>query len=87
MTTQSNATENIARDEMYNISKKMLTVNLSTLIGLQSEHRVYSAHILCCVKGQNSRAANTVTQHKAALCISPDVWKVVCLEIVGHKQA
>ena len=35
MILQSNATENIASDEMYNISKKMLTVNLSSLIGLQ----------------------------------------------------
>ena len=40
MILQSNATENIARDEMYNISKKMLTVNLSTLIGLQRKPHV-----------------------------------------------
>ena len=35
---QSNATENIASDEIYNISKKMLTVNLNNLIGLQHKH-------------------------------------------------
>ena len=33
--TQSKLTENIASEEMYNISKNMLIVNLSSLIGLQ----------------------------------------------------
>lgn len=35
MILQSKLTENIASEEMYNISKNMLTVNLSSLIGLQ----------------------------------------------------
>ncbi len=35
MTLQSKLTENIASEEMYNISKNMLTVNLSSLIGLR----------------------------------------------------
>ena len=35
MTLQSKLTENIASEEMYSISKKMLTVNLKSLIGLQ----------------------------------------------------
>ncbi len=35
MTLQSKLTENIASEEMYSISKNMLTVNLSSLIGLQ----------------------------------------------------
>ena len=35
MTLQSKLTENIASEEMYNISKNVLTANLSSLIGLQ----------------------------------------------------
>lgn len=40
MILQSKLTENIARDEMYSISKKMLTVKRSSLIGLHKQMQV-----------------------------------------------
>ena len=81
MILQSNATENIASDEMYNISKKMLTVNLSSLIGLQ--HKQWQDNSCACLRNFTQRQISTRQQ----VPISPDVWKVVCLEVVGHKQA
>jgi len=45
MTLQSKLTENIARDEMYSISKNMMTVNLSSLMGLQKSKKASAHHI------------------------------------------
>jgi len=65
MTLQSKLTENIASDEMYSISKKMLTVNLSSLIGLQRTHQ-QSISAGCSAKNCLHPAwHSTPWQHKA----------------------